>query len=205
MSEYDGRRDGFESYNVAIAAQRAKLLMERCPAARRVEVIGQCELYLGDCTEIMPSLGRVASVVTDPPYGINQANGMGGGGTDASGRYKRQPKKYAGSWDKERPSAEAFSLLIDAAEKHIIWGGNYFADYLPPSGRWLFWDKLNSMPSYSDGEMAWSSLDGDAVKKFTYCNNGLASKRDGDRLHPTQKPVALMRWCLAFLSGGRRA
>jgi site-specific DNA-methyltransferase (adenine-specific) len=52
---YDARKDGFDSYNVAINAMRAKLLMERCPAAKRIEVIGQCELYLGDCLEIMPT------------------------------------------------------------------------------------------------------------------------------------------------------
>jgi DNA modification methylase len=168
----------------------------------RKEVIEQCTLYLGDCLEVLPSLGKATAIVTDPPYGINQANGMGGGGTDASGRYKRKPKTYAGSWDDVRPSEQAFSLLLSAGHRHIIWGGNYFADYLPPSGRWLFWDKLNSMPSYSDGEMAWSSLDGNSVKKFTYCSNGLASKRDGERQHPTQKPVALMSWCLSFLPAG---
>jgi site-specific DNA-methyltransferase (adenine-specific)/modification methylase len=62
----------------------------------------------------------------------------------------------------------------------------------------MFWDKLNSMPSYSDGEIAWTSLSGVVVKKFTQCNNGLASLRDGERCHPTQKPVNLIEWCLSF-------
>lgn len=166
---------------------------------RRKEIIGSCTLYLGDCREVIPTLGAKASLLaTDPPFGIGRANGMGRGGTDASGRYKRAPKTYVGGWDADRPSQETFSLLLEAAEQHIIWGGNYFSDYLPPSSRWLFWDKLNSMPSYSDGEMAWTSLPGNAVKKFTYCSNGLASKRDGERQHPTQKPVALMAWSLSF-------
>lgn len=68
---YDPQKDGFDSYNVAIAANRARLLRERCPAARRVEVIGGCELYLGDCMEIMPALEMVDVVVTDPPYAAN--------------------------------------------------------------------------------------------------------------------------------------
>lgn len=166
---------------------------------KRKEVIGDCTLYLGDCLEVLPTLGKVDAVVTDPPYGIGAANGAAGGGTDASGRYKRRPRQYEGTWDEKRPDAEAFALILKSSTHQIIWGGNYFADVLPRSGRWLFWDKLNSMPTYSDGEMAWTSLKGDAVKKFTRCNNGLASNRDGERVHPTQKPVDVMTWCLGFL------
>ncbi|MDW9888882.1 site-specific DNA-methyltransferase [Sinorhizobium meliloti] len=198
--DYDPRKDSFESYNVWIAWRRARLLRERCPAAKRVEVIGQCELYLGDCMEIMQVLEGVDAVITDPPYGIGAAAGMGGGGTDASGRWKRKPREYDGRWDDERPSPSVFQAILAISEVQIIWGGNYFADLLPKSGRWLFWDKLNSMPSYSDGEMAWSSLDGNAVKKFTRCKNGPASNRDGERVHPTQKPVDLMQWCLSFVT-----
>lgn len=168
----------------------------------REEIIGECRLILGDCLEVLPMLGRVDAIVTDPPYGIGAANGAATGGTDASGRYKRRPKQYEGEWDNERPTPEAFAALMAQSKHQIIWGGNYFADLLPQSGRWLFWDKLNSMPTYSDGEMAWTSLAGDAVKKFTRCNNGLASNRDGERVHPTQKPVDVMQWCIGFLPAG---
>lgn len=202
MTEYDGRRDGFESYTAAIAAQRAALLTERCPQARRVEVIGQCELYLGDCMEVMPALGAVESVVTDPPYGISMARGVRGGGVDGFGKkVKRQPKEYAGSWDGARPPAALFDLLRSISALQIIWGGNYFADLLPVSQKWLWWDKLQTMPSYSDGEMAWTSLPGTSTKKFVYNGSGLMAE-EKDRQHPTQKPVELMRWCLTLLSGG---
>jgi site-specific DNA-methyltransferase (adenine-specific)/modification methylase len=164
----------------------------------RVETIGRATLYLGDCRDILPTLGKVGAVVTDPPYGIDAANGASEGGTDASGRYLRRPKRYEGAWDDERPPQETFDAILSAGKQHIIWGGNFFADLLPQGGRWLFWDKLNSMPTYSDGEMAWTSIKGSAVKKFTQCNNGLASLRDGERCHPTQKPVNLMSWCLTF-------
>lgn len=170
----------------------------------RQEIIGDCKLILGDCREVLETLGEFDACVTDPPYGIGAANGAAGGGTDASGRYKRRPKSYEGNWDKERPEPNLFAALLRISRDQIIWGGNYFADLLPRSGRWLFWDKLNSMPTYSDGEMAWTSLSGDAVKKFTRCNNGLASLRDGERVHPTQKPIALMEWCLGFLLGSNR-
>lgn len=67
---------------------------------------------------------------------------------------------------------------------------------LPAGGRWLVWDKLNGMPSYSDCELAWTSLPGSRIKKYTAASGGLAANRDG-RVHPTQKPVGLMRWCLS--------
>lgn len=171
--------------------------------AFREEIIGDARLILGDCRDILPTLGKVDAVVTDPPYGIGAANGANGGGMDASRRYVRRPKTYAGTWDSERPAASIFAEMLEQSAEQVIWGGNYFADVLPQSGRWLFWDKLNSMPTYSDGEMAWTSLRGDAVKKFTRCNNGLASLRDGERSHPTQKPVALMEWCLGFVPDAR--
>ncbi|NOU07112.1 MAG: site-specific DNA-methyltransferase [Hyphomicrobiaceae bacterium] len=164
----------------------------------REEIIGDCRLILGDCREVLPTLGKVDAVVTDPPYGIGAANGAAVGGTDASGRYKRRPRKYDGTWDDARPDDRVLTAIVNAADRHIVWGGQYFADVLPAGGRWLFWDKLNSMPSYSDGEMAWTTVSGVSVKKFTQCASGLAANRDG-REHPTQKPLALMKWCLEFL------
>lgn len=170
---------------------------------RRKEVIGNATLYLGDCREVLPGLAPADLVATDPPYGIGADKGAAVGGTDASGRYVRRPKQYEGGWDADRPDAELLALVIAAGKRAIVWGGNYFADILPRGGRWLFWDKLNAMPSYSDGEMAWTNVPGASVKKFTQCNNGLASLRDGERVHPTQKPVKLMRWCLTFAPDAR--
>lgn len=195
---YDAADNARKCYDAAVDACRDKL------ASFRKEVIGECTLYLGDCREILPLQPRFDAVVTDPPYGIGAANGAAVGGTDASGRYKRRPRQYDGQWDDERPTADVFALVLAAARTHIIWGGNYFADVLPQSGRWLFWDKLNSMPSYSDGEIAWTSIEGSSVKKFTRCNNGLASNRDGERVHPTQKPVDVMKWCIEHLPVGTK-
>jgi len=160
--------------------------------------IGSSELWHGDCREILPTLPQFDLVLTDPPYGISADKGAAVGGTDASGRYVRRPKQYEGGWDAERPTAEEFAAILGSAKAAVIWGGNYFSDLLPQGGRWMFWDKLNSMPSYSDGEIAWTSLGGVVVKKLTQCNNGLASLRDGERCHPTQKPVNLIEWCLSF-------
>ena len=159
----------------------------------REERIGNQRLILGDCLEVMPTLGRVDAVVTDPPYGI----GMGGGFTGKGLAGERRQYDRA-EWDKSRPDAEVFQQILKSANTQIVWGGNYFTDLLPVSGKWLFWDKCQTMPTYSDGELAWSTIAGDAVKQFTYNGSGMQA-REKNRVHPTQKPVALMEWCLGFL------
>lgn len=192
MSEYDARKDSFDSYHVAIAAQRAKLLMERCPAAKRVEVIGSCELYLGDCMEVMPALGKVDACLTDPPYGI----GEDGGDKKRRRGYKPLVVHERKTWDRERPSQAHFDLIRDKSDEQIIWGGNYFADLLPPSMGWLYWDKLMG-GDFSDGELAWTSKR-QAVRDFS--KSPFAGLKGGHlRQHPTQKPVELMSWCLGFV------
>ena len=162
-------------------------------AIKREERIGDCRLILGDCLEVMPLLGKVDAVVTDPPYGIKMGGGFSGKGIAGDRR------KYERSgWDKARPDYKAFQGVLSASDAHIIWGGNYFTDLLPVSGKWLFWDKCQTMPTYSDGELAWSTIGVDAVKQFTYNGSGMLAK-EKNRVHPTQKPVALMQWCLGFL------
>lgn len=164
------------------------------PWTRR-EVIGDCVLYQGDCLEVMPHLGRFDAVVTDPPYGIKMAGGFSGAGGFSAPIQRRE---YVGNWDNVRPNKNIFDAILASSPVSIIWGGQYFADILPAQGKWLWWDKCQTMPTYGDGELAWTSLSGDAPKKFVYSNNGLMA-REKDRVHHTQKPVALMRWCLGFL------
>lgn len=160
-------------------------------------------IYHGDCREIVPHLGRFDLLLTDPPYGIKQDRGMGRGGYDGFGNgAKRQPKAYAGGWDDGRPEPETFAVILQAAEQHIIWGGNYFADLLTVQGKWLVWDKEQTMPTYSDAELAWSTLPGVSVKMFRYCGAGLMAKEQA-RAHPTQKPLALMVWCLGFVPAAK--
>ncbi len=164
-----------------------------------IEVIGNATLYLGDCREILPKLPPADAVITDPPYGIGQGKGMGSGGRGLVGG-KRLSRRYCdGHWDLTRPDQETFEMILAAAHRHIVWGGQYFADLLPLSNKWLYWDKAQTMPSFSDGELAWTSLAGNALKQFTYSNNGILAK-EKQREHPTQKPVALMEWCLTFVA-----
>lgn len=155
------------------------------PWHKRV-VIGNATLYLGDCLEILPTLPKVDAVITDPPYGI----GKDGQAQTTGGHGGRKAHEFLG-WDSERPSSEAFKLMIAAADKHVIWGGNYFADLLPPTGKWFVWDKGQRI-NQSDGELAWTSANG----ALRICGmNRVELLLDGTE-HPTQKPIRLMTWCI---------
>ena len=151
--------------------------------------IGDCTLYFGDCMEILPTLPKVDALVCDPPYGISKD----GQQQTTGGHGGRKAYDFKG-WDGERPEEATFDLLLRSADKHCIWGGNYFADLLPPSMRWLVWDKGQRI-NQSDGELAWTSLQ-QALRICTM--NRVELLTDGAQ-HPTQKPVRLMEWCIEQL------
>lgn len=156
--------------------------------------IGDCTLYLADCIDVLPALGRVDAVVTDPPYGIGiAANGKSGGGTGGKGTWK---KEYAPTkWDGEAPQ-NIVEKLRDLSAHQVIFGGNYFL--LPPSRCWLVWDKQTT-GNFADCELAWTNLD-KTVQRIVHLWNGLCRKGLEERYsHPTQKPVDVMRWCISHL------
>jgi DNA modification methylase len=142
--------------------------------------------------DILPTLPSVDAVVTDPPYGINHAR-------DRNSQKDGWVDYPANGWDRERPSRDVFDLMRAKSTDQIIWGGNYFTDYLPPTMRWLVWDKGQRNFSLADCEFAWTSQ-AKAARIFTYSRG--AALQDGKE-HPTQKPLALMEWCLNFLDGAR--
>ena len=138
-----------------------------------------------DCLEVLRGLPdqSVDLILTDPPYGIG------------AGREKPHNgwKDYGISdWDMKRPEKELFDEMRRVSKNQIIWGGNYFADYLPPSMGWLVWDKCQREFSLADGELAWTSFHR-ATRIFSYPRG--TALRDGKE-HPTQKPLDLMAWCL---------
>ena len=157
--------------------------------------IGNATLYLGDCMDILPTLDKVDAVITDPPYGIGADKGKKGAIPFKGGKPVEMAWHPENTWDKERPKKEIFDLMIKKSDKSIIWGGNYFADWLSPQGKWLWWDKCQTMPTYGDGELAWTNLSGTTPKKFTWANNKIFADRTV-RHHPTQKPLELMAWCI---------
>ncbi len=86
--------------------------------------------------------------------------------------------------------------IVDLGVPAIVWGGNYFD--VPPSARWLVWDKKNDVTTFADCELAWTNIDG-AVRVFRWLWSGPYQQKREQRFHPTQKPLELMQWCLGFL------
>ncbi|KQT08511.1 hypothetical protein ASG40_11565 [Methylobacterium sp. Leaf399] len=153
----------------------------------RVEHLAEgVTLHLGDCREILPTIGKVDAVVTDPPYGIGKD-----GQAKSSGKHGgRKAYDFIG-WDGVRPAEKIFQQILGVSDRQCIWGGNYFADFLPPSMRWLVWDKGQRI-NQSDGELAWTSEQA-ALRIFTL--NRVALLMEGAQ-HPTQKPVEVMKWSI---------
>lgn len=186
----------------------------------RVEIIGAATLYLGDCRDILPTLGGgVDAVVTDPPYGIGEAAGKAK--TRKPGAGAISPKSYVrdygdDDWDSAPPSADLIAMVLAAGRWKIIFGGNYLAldahdqagaallAGLPPSSCWLVWDKLNGDTDFADCELAWTNLP-QAVRRIRYLWNGmLRANKEPRGDHPTQKPVGVMKWALSQLPQGSR-
>ena len=156
-------------------------------------------IYCADCRDVLPHLPKMDLCLTDPPYGIKMSQGFEG--FEGFGGFGEPiaRKQYPDTWDDKRPSDDLLRLVIASANSSIIWGGNFFADVLPRSTHWLVWDKLNTMPSFGDCELAWTSLERKSVKKLTVEWNGLLGK-EKVRQHPTQKPIELMKLCLLAYS-----
>jgi site-specific DNA-methyltransferase (adenine-specific) len=155
------------------------------------------ELYLGDCLEVLPMLEPADALVSDPPYGIAFAHGGNDRSGIGKGKYATKFAKVAIVGD-EQPFDPRPLLFL--AKTVILWGGNHFANNLPPSASWFIWDKRAASQhtnDFADCEMAWTNKKG-VARVFRHQWDGMmrASERGEPRSHPTQKPVELMRWCL---------
>lgn len=160
----------------------------------RKEEIGLATLYLGDCREIAAGLERPAAVITDPPYGIFKSVGASGKMFGKETIYSKD--NTAPLWD-SMPNNDAIKRLTELSDRWIIWGGNYFAGALGRCPGLLIWNKQTGNNSYADGECAFSNVVG-TMRIFTHqwCGAFKDSERGLRAEHPTQKPVALMRWCI---------
>jgi len=150
-----------------------------------------CTIYHGDCREILPTLEPVDLVLTDPPYGIGEANAK----NKSRSRLGIAKDYGADSWDDERIENALMELVISAGHSAVVFGGNYYTHILPQNTCWLVWDKVNGGNDFADCEMAWTNLPG-AVRKITYMWHGMLRKVPEDRHHPTQKPLHVMTWCI---------
>lgn len=165
-------------------------------------VIGDAELWHGDCRDVLPLLDPVSAVVTDPPYGILNVAGESltaplrkSSCQLGSGKLRnRILNTSAVEWD-IAPSADVFDALRAISAQQIIWGGNYFD--LPPTRGMLVWDKQQPWENFSQVEIAWTNLCRPAA-----IFRESATRGTPDKVHPTQKPLSLMVWCVAMLDGG---
>jgi site-specific DNA-methyltransferase (adenine-specific)/modification methylase len=148
----------------------------------RKVVIGNAELWLGDCREVLPMLPKVDAVVTDPPYGI-------GANKQTLGKGKKDFYR-GGEWDAAAPDIR---WIPGHARWYCVWGGNYFADQLPVTNDILVWHKLNDGRSFSECEFAWTNSGKQSRIKSHHWSGE-------EKEHPTQKPVPVMAWCMAVFS-----
>jgi site-specific DNA-methyltransferase (adenine-specific) len=136
--------------------------------------------------------------IVDPPYGINADKGI----QKNEGKFGYKKHRHT-NWDNSIPNKEYFDELFRVSKNQIIWGGNYFTEFLKPVMSWIVWDKMQYNFSFSHGEMAWNSFDTKLlIYKYARGNeSGFAPKipqgmKQGLNIHPTQKPIALYKYCL---------
>lgn len=154
--------------------------------------------YNQDCMEALREApdNHWDLAVCDPPYGI---------GEDGSKNHSRSKfaisqnyKAFAGG-DTDAPSCEYFRELRRVSRNQIIWGANHFISRIAvDSSCWIVWDKDNGLNDFADCELAWSSFP-TAVRRLKYTWHGMRQEdmaNKEQRIHPTQKPVALYKWLL---------
>ncbi len=137
-------------------------------------------VFLGDCREILPTLGKVDAVVTDPPYGIGFAA--------QPTKWQRMAGQQREQWD--NGVIEGLPEILALGQIQVVWGGNYYG--LAPSRGWLSWYKPDAPPSMAHFELAWTNQDRNA-KQISCSISATNAERVG---HPTQKPLAVMKWTL---------
>jgi len=152
-----------------------------------------CTIYHGDCQEILPTLPKVDLVLTDPPYGIDLKTNYSERGRSKLAICNDYPEVHG---DKTKFDPR---FILDMGVPTALFGANYFADELPVSSGWIVWDKLRpELIDQAHAELAWTNFV-KGVRVFRHLWHGMmrASER-GESYHPTQKPVALMKWILTL-------
>lgn len=157
-------------------------------------------IILGDCLDILRQIPdkSIDLILTDPPYGI------GNKFTSEYGLQERKSNRGSFTWNDKIPDKEVFDEIFRVSKNQIIFGGNYFTEYLKPTKAWFVWDKIGSYDlknPFSDCELAWTSFSC-VVRKYTFVNMGFISGKaeKGKRIHPTQKPLNLFQTILQDFS-----
>ena len=158
----------------------------------------QNRIICADCLDILKQLPDkcVDLLLTDPPYGIKADKGSSGYGV-------QDGRKYTGDWDSKIPEKIIFDEMLRVAKNAIIFGGNYFTEYLKPTKSWIVWDKVGENKfknPFSDAELVWTSLSF-ATRKITCIQQGFINEdKSQPRIHPTQKPLKLFETILSDYS-----
>jgi len=195
MSDYNAADNSAKSYALAVDTMREKL-----ESFHRVQ-IGDCVLYNADCREVLPLLPKVDAVVTDPPYGIFKDTSHDGKMFGKETIYSVDKK--AADWD-SKPDSQLIRMVIEAAPLWTIWGGNYMASDIGDSKGLFIWNKLTGNNTYADGECAFTNKVGTMrILTHQWCGAFKDSERGIKAIHPTQKPVAVMQWCMGFAKGAK--
>lgn len=160
-------------------------------------------VYLMDCMDGLKQTpdNYYSLCIVDPPYGIKADYNAYNNGINCKVNGFKEYKQT--NWDNAVPSQDYFTELFRVSKNQIIWGGNYFTEFLPPVMSWIIWDKMQYNFTFSDGEMAWYNGN-TKLKIFRYARgneSGFAPKlkgteRSGINIHPTQKPIQLYKWLL---------
>ena len=149
----------------------------------------------GDCQYKL--LAGIDAIVTDPPYGVSEKTNRKEAGRAKLAECNDFPPVHGD----DKPFDPTRWLTYSQV---ILWGANHYADRLPASPSWLAWDKREGIPSNdnADCELAWTNLGGPA-RLFHHMWYGMikASEKSDKRVHPTQKPIALMTWCIEMTKG----
>ncbi len=152
-------------------------------------------IHLGDSLEAMKKMEDNAYdlAIVDPPYGIGMDNQKVRTKPSRKNTYLRKGENQydGGDWDDKRPSKEYWFNLFRISKNQIIWGANYFCEFLPSGKGWIFWDKLMGDNNFSAGEFAFQSIQTRSAKFIEP-----SMRVQGTRIHPTQKPVKLYEWIL---------
>lgn len=155
-------------------------------------VIGNATLYLGDCREILPMLGPLDLVLTDPPFGMGNFVQVTG---TLKGRGKGIGKPV--SWNESGPSTEFFTMLRGVSRHRIIWGANFFNCFEPEGGA-VVWVKNQPMPNFSKAEVAsCTHFKKTEVVNITWHNFEVGAKAQTH--HPCERPVDLYEWCINYI------
>lgn len=158
-------------------------------------ITDKISVYNCDCMELLRQTpdNYYSLALVDPPYGIGMDNQIVRTKPNRPNTYLRENKDQykIAKWDNFPPEKHYFTELFRVSKNQIIWGANYFCEFIPSGKGWVYWDKQMGDNNFSSGEFAYQSIQ---VKASSFSFPSMRVK--GTRIHPTQKPVALYKWLL---------